>query len=158
MELSTSQKVQTLLFLHKFQYGEIHRREEREQKWFEWTASSILVAFGVVLALSRNSIPIPYPIIIKTLASVLITLPTLLISWRMFKQINLIVKNAEAVEYIEAALKVFKKDYYGVPKLYPEEWEGNLALDYSNRKIQRTYVSILMLMAVCVIATIWIVL
>lgn len=158
MELTHSDKVQSLLFLLQFHYAEIVRREEREQKWFEWTAGSIMAAFGVVLALARSSTAIANPVIIKVIASALIALPTFLMSSRMLWQRKMIVGYAKAVEYIEKALNVFQKDYYGVPYVLPKEWEGQFSTSHRKRKEPQYYIGILILMAVCVIATIWIVL
>jgi hypothetical protein len=59
VELSGSDKVAVLLNLQDMQVKEMHRREETEQKLFEWSTSLLLTALAAIVALSQRSAALP---------------------------------------------------------------------------------------------------
>jgi len=159
MELSNSDKTVVLLNLLDFQLNEIQRREQKEQQWFEWTSSLLLATFGVIVALaSRSSGSLSYAVIIKSLATVLIAVPALLIILRIRDQSKGSITNAKAVERLQELLLLFEDGPYGVQSPYPHEWKNKLAHSRLKRKTPIYYILILLLMTACVITTVWLVL
>jgi hypothetical protein len=160
MRLSSSDKTTVLLKLLELQFNEILRRETREQQWFEWSTSLSLAAFAAIIALSGklSSLPGFYSLFVKLLASILVALPTLLISSRILHQTKFNAKNAEAVEGIENLLRVFDGKYYGAHTAYPKDWKNQFTISTLKRKTPYYYITILITMATCVVIAIWLVL
>jgi hypothetical protein len=154
MRLSSSDKTTVLLKLLELQFNEILRRETREQQWFEWSTSLSLAAFAAIIA----SLPGFYSLFVKLLASILVALPTLLISSRILHQTKFNAKNAEAVEGIENLLRVFDGKYYGAHTAYPKDWKNQFTISTLKRKTPYYYITILITMATCVVIAIWLVL
>ena len=151
-------KTAVILRSLEHQFREIQRREEREQKLFEWSSGLLLAAFAAIVALSGRTSALPHALFVKTLASILIGVPTIIFSGRLLRYSKLTVDNAEAIERIEEILGVFEEGVYGEQALYPPRWRGQLARKRSERKTPHLYSVILLLMAACVIATIWLLL
>jgi hypothetical protein len=160
MELSASDKTEVLLQVLDFNIKEIHRREEEQQKLFEWSTSLLLATFGAIVALSGRATSLAYPIPIKILATALIAVPTSLFIHRIMTRVRGSVGNAKAVERIEETLHLFEDGYYGASSPYPHEWEiqGKLAKDMRKSKTPIYYALILGLMTVCVVTTVWLLL
>jgi len=158
MDFSTSDKTQILLYIFDFNVKEIYRRKEQQQRLFEWSTSLLLAAIGAVVALSGRSTPLDFPVAIKALATIMIVVPTFLFSQRIVKFRKGSVGNAKAVERIQEILRLFEDGYYGVRSPYPHEWEGTLAEGIRKGKTTLIYVAILVLMAACVVAAIWLLL
>jgi hypothetical protein len=154
-EFSDSDKVTILLYLLEHQTDQIRRREQRVRQWFEWSTGLLLAAFGAVIALSGRSNPLPHPILIKLLATILITVPTILLTSRILRQSKASVGNAEAIERVQQLLHLFEDGYYGAHSPYPQTWEGTLAKGRLKRRSPYYYAFILVLMVACVVATIW---
>jgi hypothetical protein len=95
---------------------------------------------------------------VKLLASILVALPTLLISSRILHQTKFNAKNAEAVEGIENLLRVFDGKYYGAHTAYPKDWKNQFTISTLKRKTPYYYITILITMATCVVIAIWLVL
>jgi|CXWL01.1.fsa_nt_gi hypothetical protein len=158
MSLSDSDKTTILLNLLDRQTSQIERREQKEQQWFEWQTGLLLATFGAIVALAQRSSPLPYLVIIKSLATVLVGIPTLLVIYRIVRQKSRSVKNAETIERIQQLLHLFDEGVYGSQSPYPKEWAGNLAKGRLKRTTPNYYALILLLMMACVITTIWLVL
>lgn len=157
-DLSSSDKTEVLLRALDNQIKSIERGEEREQQLFQWSTSLLLAAFGAIVALSDRSHALPFPIAVKSLATVLIVVPVFLsIAW-IFRRSRRSVRNAEAVERIEKSLRLFEEGYYGVHSPYPRAWEGKLAESRLRRKTPIYYASVMTLMAACVVTVIWLIL
>lgn len=75
MMFSDSDKTAILLNLLDRQIDEIQKREQAEQKLFEWATSLLLAAFAGVVALSQKSTPIPQAVLVKLLATAMISVP-----------------------------------------------------------------------------------
>jgi len=159
MEPSSSDKVVVLLNLLDRQADFMLWSEEKQQKWFEWATSLLLAAFGVVVALSSRSTPLPYPTLVKTLATALISVPTSLLISRIWSQAGSSARNADVLARIEQLLYLFEDGYYGGQSPYPKEWAGDhLAKVVSRRRTPIAYILILGLMTACVVAAIWLIL
>jgi len=158
MEFSSSDKASVLLNLLDRQIDEIQRKEQREQQWFEWSTSLLLATFGAVIAFSDRANPLPYPVIIKSVATILIVIPSFIATSRILVERSKATKNAQTVERIQQLLHLFEDGYYGVQSPYPPVWAGNLARGRLNRKTPVYYALILLLLMICVITTIWLIL
>jgi len=158
MDFSMSDKTTILIHLLDYQAREIQRREAREQQLFEWTVGLLLAAFGAIVALSDRDSPLLYPISVKMLASVLIGFPTVIFATRIRRYSQRSVGNAEAIDRIERVLHLFDEGYYGADTPYPKEWAGTFSNKRKERNTQNYYSAIMLLMAVCVIATVWLIL
>ena len=157
-ELSASDKTEILLKVLDDQIRSIERGEEREQQLFQWSTSLLLAAFGVVVALSDRSQALPFPIVVKSLATVLIVVPVFLSIIWIFRRSRRSVKNAEAIERIEKSLRLFEDGYYGVDSPYPRAWEGRLAESRLRRKTPVYYALVMVIMTTCVVTVIWLIL
>ncbi|TEU20504.1 MAG: hypothetical protein E3J21_02490 [Anaerolineales bacterium] len=157
-ELSVSDRTDVLLKALDNQIKSIEQGENREQQFFQWSTSLLLAAFGAVVALSDRSSALPFPILVKSLATVLVVVPVLLSIIWIFRRSRRSVRNAEAIERIEKALHLFKGEYYGTDSPYPEEWEGKLVESRLRRKTPVYYSLVMALMTICVVAVIWLVL
>lgn len=155
MEFSESDKVTVLLNLQDMQVKEMHRREESEQKLFEWSSSLLLAAFAAIVALSQRSTALPQAVFVKIIASVMVGVPVYLAVIKIKGRSLASVGNAEAVERIQSLLHLFDDAYYGTHSPYPQEWAGKLAKGRLKRTSPIHKSVIIGLMAVCVIATIW---
>jgi len=159
MEDLNSEKISVLLKLLDNQISELQHKDEQGQKWFEWTTSLLLAAFGAIVALSNRSMPIPQPIVVKSLATVLVSLPTLLFISRILSRSRGAATNAKTIVRIQKLLFVFDEKYYGTHSPYPEAWSSDyLETLVLKRRTPFTYVWVLMLMASCVITAIWVIL
>lgn len=159
MDMSNSDKVTVLLNLLNYQTNEMHRQEEIAQKWFEWSTSLLLAAFGVVIALSGRSSPLPYPILVKSLATILVIVPTVLFVIRILSRAIVAATNAQTMIRLEKLLHLFESEYYGSHSPYPETWAGDFLPDVIlKRRTPISYTLVLGLMAGCVVTTIWLVL
>ena len=159
MELSSSDKITVLLNLLDRQTDDMQRKGEKAQKWFEWAASLLLASFGVIVALSGRSSPLPYPILVKLLATILIVVPIILVIFRILAQARGAASNAKAVERIEQLLQLFDDGVYGSRSPYPQTWAGDyLAKLILKRRTPIAHILILGLMTACVVATIWLIL
>ena len=159
MDMSNSDKVAVLLNLLNYQTNEMHRQEEIAQKWFEWSTSLLLAAFGVIIALSGRSSPLPYPIFVKSIATILVIVPTVLFIIRILSRPIVAATNAQTMIRIEKLLHLFESEYYGSQSPYPKAWAGNFLPDVIlKRRTPISYTLVLGLMVVCVITTIWLVL
>jgi hypothetical protein len=156
MDLQPSEKLSVLLQLLDRQTSEIQRREGREQQLFEWTTGLLVAAFGAVIALSDRDHPLPYAPTVKLLAILLIAVPSTIFAVRILGYSKRSVNNAEAIERIEELLQVFEPGYYGAQSPYPPEWKGAFARGRRQRKTPYFYSFILLVMASCVVTTIWI--
>jgi hypothetical protein len=152
---ATSDRVTVLLQALDNQMSAIEAGENREHLLFQWATSLLLAAFGVVVALADSSRTLRFPFVIKSLASVLVTVPLFLTIVWIFRRSRRSANNAEAVERIEKALHLFEQDYYGTDSPYPQEWEGMLVQSRQRRKTPLYYALVLGLMAICVVAAIW---
>jgi hypothetical protein len=155
VELSGSDKVAVLLNLQDMQVKEMHRREETEQKLFEWSTSLLLTALAAIVALSQRSAALPQATFVKVIATVMVGVPVYLTAVKIKEQSGASVGNAEAVERIQNLLHLFDDAYYGDHSPYPQEWAGKLAKGRLNRKSPIQKSVIIVLMAVCVISAIW---
>jgi len=158
MNLSDSDKLTVLLKLRDDQIGEINRRRGLEQKWFEWSSSLLLAAFGAVIALSNRSNPLPHSVVVKFLATVLILVPTLLSSYRIIREKRKSVGNAESIEHIQELLQIYEENVYGAASPYPKEWISRYARGMKKRQTLIFYSSILIVMGSCVAIAIWLIL
>jgi len=157
-QFSQSDKVTILLNLLDLQTSEIQRREEIEQKFFEWSTSLLLATFAGVIALSQNDTPLPYSILVKILATVMIGIPVYFSILGIITRSSASKTNAEAVERIQELLHLFDDNYYGSHSPYPHEWVGRLAQSRLKRKSPIHKSVIIVTMACCVVATLWVVL
>ncbi|NJO73671.1 MAG: hypothetical protein HC833_07875 [Leptolyngbyaceae cyanobacterium RM1_406_9] len=155
MELSESDKVAVLLNLQDMQVKEMHRREETEQKLFEWSTSLLLAAFAAIVALSQRTVVLPQATFVKVIATVMVGVPVYLVIVKIKERSGASVGNAEAVERIQSLLHLFDDSYYGTHSPYPQEWAGQLAKGRLKRKSPIQKFVIIGLMAFCVISTIW---
>jgi hypothetical protein len=158
MDVSGSDKLTVLLHALSHQMSEIQRREGREQQLFEWSTGLLVASFGAVIALSDRASPLPYAFLVKLLATLLIAVPTGIFAVRILGYSKRSADNAEAIERIEDLLKLFDDGYYGSRSPYPPAWQGKLASGRRRRKTPFYYTFILILMATCVITTIWLIL
>ena len=159
MDMSNSDKVAVLLNLLNYQTNEMHRQEEIAQKWFEWSASLLLAAFGVIIALSGRSSALPYPIFVKSLATILVIVPTVLFVIRILSRAIVAATNAQTMIRIEKLLHLFETKYYGSHSPYPNAWAGDFLPNVIlKRRTPLSYAFVLGLMAACVVTTIWLVL
>lgn len=74
MDISDSDKVTVLLQLLDTQLSAARYKEQREQNLFEWGTNLLLISFGSVVALSQRQSPLPNAVLIKFLASILISI------------------------------------------------------------------------------------
>lgn len=158
MGLSDSDKITVLLNLLNCQIDEIRRREQTEQKLFEWATSLLLASFGVIVALSQKAALIQHAIIVKFIATILVSVPIGLITFRILGRSKASMGNAEAVERIQDLLHLFEDGYYGSHSPYPKVWSGTLAAGRLKRKSPIYNSVILALMAGCLVTTIWLIL
>lgn len=158
MEISNSDKTVILLNALNFNVDEINRKEQEQQKLFEWSTGLLLAAFAAVVALAGNTTPLAYPIPVKILATTLIAVPSCLFIFRIAARTKDIVGNAKAVESIEEALHLFEDGYYGTHSPFPQEWQGKLADTIRKDKMPSYYALISGLMTACVVTAIWLVL
>lgn len=158
MDLSSTDKVTILLHALTHQLGEIQRREGREQQLFEWSTGFLVAAFGALVALSDRANPLPYVLPIKILATLLIAVPSTILAIRILGYSRRSVENAATVERIEVLLRMFEAGYYGPASPYPPGWEGTFASGRKQRRTAFYYSGILLLMAFCVVMTIWLLL
>lgn len=158
MEFSTSDKAEILLNALNFNVEEIHRREEGQLKLFEWSTALLLAAFGAVVALAGRSGPLNYPVLVKALATALITVPIFLFTQRIITRVGSSLGNAEAIQRIEETLRLFEDGYYGAHSPYPPQWRGNLGDSIRRGKMRYYYAAILVLMTACVVTAIWVLL
>jgi hypothetical protein len=156
--LSDESKVEVLLNLLDRQVDEIQRREEAEQKLFEWSTSLLLASFGGVVALSQKATVLPQALYVKLIATVMVGIPVLLAITRIVTRSKASMPNAEALERIQSLLHLFEDGYYGSHSPYPQSWAGGLASSRLKRKSPIQKSMILALLSVCVIATIWLIL
>lgn len=158
MNMSDTDKITVLLNRLDFHINEIQRREEKETRLFEWSTTLLLAVFAVVIALSDRAEPLSHPVLVRIIATFLIAFPTLVFSYRIWSERPSMQRQAEVVELIQSGLYLFDKGYYIADMaLYPERWKGNLAVSRLKRKTPIYYVAIILLMAICVITTMWIV-
>ena len=155
MEFSNSDKVTVLLNQLSHQLEIIEQKRQREQKWFDWLSGMLLASFGVVVAISDRTNPLPYPIAIKALASIMILVPTFISVYRISREKNKAIKNAETAERIQQLLHLYDDDFYGKETPYPKTWKGKFAAGRKERTTPTYYSFILLLMAACVVASIW---
>lgn len=159
MEFSNSDIVTVLLRLLDSQTELMKWNEERQQRWFEWAASLLLAAFGAVVVLGSNPKPLPYAELVKSLATVLIFVPTILIISRIWSESYDTAGNGAVLVHIEELLHLFEADAYGPTSPYPPTWAGDhLKQSILKRRTPMAYALILGLMAVSVVLTIWLVL
>lgn len=154
-----NEKISVLLNLLDYQTGELQHKDEQGQKWFEWTTSLLLAAFGAIVALSNRSTPIPQPIVVKSLATVLVSLPTFLFISRILSRPRGAATNAKTIVRIQKLLFVFDEKCYGEHSPYPKEWSN----DYLEKLVHKhrtstTQILVLLLLVSCVITAIWIIL
>jgi len=159
VNLTDADKIAVLLNRLDFHTNEIQRREERETKLFEWSTTVLLAVFAVIVALSDRSAPLAYPILIKSIATLLIAFPTGVFAYRILSEKSSMKRQAEIVEKIEHELHLFDEgQYVADASLYPHRWKGNLAANMLKRKTPTYYVLILIIMTLCVIASLWLIL
>lgn len=158
MRLSTSDKVGVLLKAFDFNIGEINRKEDEQQKNFEWTTSLLLAAFAAVVALSGVNIPPAYSFFIRLLATTLIAIPSSVFIIRIPVRRKDNIENAKAVESIEEALHLFQDKYYGPQSPFPKTWKGTFPDVVRKDKLPVYFSFIISVMAVCVIIAIWLLL
>lgn len=158
MKASDIDQTSVLLRLLEYQFGQIEVKEQREQKWFEWTTSLLLATFGAVVALSQRSSPLPFSIIIKSIASILIAAPSIIAAQRMLREKSKSILNAETITRIGQLLHLYEGEVYGHRSPLPESWESSFAVARRNRKTPNQFAFIVLIMAICVIATIWLIL
>jgi hypothetical protein len=139
MELSTNNKTEILLNVLDFNIKEINRKEEEQQKLFEWSTGLLLAAFAAVVALSGRTTPF-------------------LFIHRIMTRTKDAAGNADAVETIEETLHLFEDGYYGARSPYPKEWQGRLGEDIRKDKLPTYYALIIGLMVACVVTAIWLLL
>ena len=159
MELSDNDKLTLLLNRLDFHTTEIQRREEKETKLFEWSTTLLLTVFAVIIALSDRSSPLQYQVLIKVIASLLIITPTIIFISRILGERKSMHWQAQVIERIESKFHLFEESYYveGVA-LYPTKWKGNLAESMLKRKTPIYYALVLILLAVGVTTTLWLIL
>ena len=159
MELDTGDKIGVLLDRLNFHTTEMHRREEKEMRLFEWGTTLLLASFGAVLALSDRSSPLPYPVVIKALATLLVLVPTAIFCIRILSERKSMIQQANLVVKLEDALHLFKEGFYiSMQSLYPDYWRVKLPDAARNRRTPLYFVIILLFLLACVTATIWILL
>ena len=159
MNLADADKITVLLNRLDFHTNEIQRRQDNEMKLFEWSTALLLAVFAVILALSDRAAPLSYPLLAKSIATLLIAFPTAVFSYRILSEKPGMKRQAEIIEKIEQELRLFDEDQYiSKAALYPEQWQGNLAASMLKRKTPLYYVLIMAFMTLCVIATVWLVL
>lgn len=158
MKLSTSDKVEILLKAFDFNIEEINRKQAEQQKNFEWATSLLLAAFAAVIALSEVNIPPAYSAFIKILATTLIAVPSCVFIIRIPARRKDTVENAQAIENIEDALHLFEDEYYGAQSPFPKTWKGAFPNIIRKDKLPIYLSFIIGVMAVCVIAAIWLLL
>jgi hypothetical protein len=154
MELSNSSKVTVLLHLLEQQTKSIDDRVKIERSWFEWTTGLLLASFGAVVALSGRTQPLPYPEIIKTIATILVVVPAIISISRILRTTQGMMNNATAVERIQDLLFIFEDDIYGKQSPFPVTWRGKLASGFLKRRTPKYYSLILLIMTTCVVATV----
>ncbi|NPV75541.1 MAG: hypothetical protein HPY59_04115 [Anaerolineae bacterium] len=159
MELSDSEKIAFLLNRLDFHTHEIHRREEKEAKLFEWSTTFLMTVFAVIIALSGRSNPLPYRILIKVIASLLIIVPNVIFILRIATERRSVYRQAQVIELIESRFHLFEEGYYVEnAALYPEKWKGNLARNMYKRKTPVYYMFVLAFLLAAVTATLWLIL
>ena len=155
MDFVDSDKISVLLNIHSNEWDEIRRRQDSQQQIFEWSTGFLVAIFGVVIALSNQTDPIPHPILIKIIATILISIPTILLSDRLSRHSGSAMQSAQAVERIEKLLKLYEDGFYGSHSPYPQEWAGKLAQSILKSTTPVYQIRILCLMAICVAVSFW---
>jgi hypothetical protein len=158
IDFTTSDKVTILLSIFEASNQTIQRREDREQKMFEWSTSLLLAAFAAMVALAGRAAPLPFPYAVKGIATVLITIPTGLFIYRINSSARGFLGSAHAIDRIGEALRLVEKGYYTEDSIYPERWSGHLSKRVLRRKTPKYYTAILVLMLLCVVASVWLLL
>jgi hypothetical protein len=154
----TDTKVNILLNALDFQIKEIQRRQDREQVIFQWSTSMLLAIFAAIIALAGHISSTTYPVILKTLASVMVSFPILFSIFWIFRLSEQATNNAGVVEVIEDILYLFEEGYYGPKSPYPKAWEGNLKHNLEKRRTPIYYCLVLITMTICVVISIWLML
>lgn len=158
MEFSTSDKTGILLKAFEFNVDEINRKQGEQQKLFEWSTGLLLAAFAAVVALSSISIPSPYSIPVKILATTLIAVPSSIFIYRIPTRRKDIVTNAIAIESIEESLRLYEDGYYGINSPFPKEWKGSFPEIIRRDKTPVYFAFIISIMTLCVVTAIWLLL
>jgi hypothetical protein len=156
--LSTSDKTAFLLSALDFHIHEIQRREEKEQRIFDWCTNLLLITFGAIVALAGQAQSLAFPVFTKIVATIFIGFPTAIFVYRIMIQRTRTRRNAEIVQRIEEIFHVYEDEYYSREALYPKKWSGNLSKVVSRRKTPIYYSIIIVFLAICVIVTIWLLL
>ena len=86
-------------------------------------------------------------------------MPTLIFGLRILNERKGMRAQATIVEQIEETLRFFDKSYYHKDApLYPERWRNNLSSSMLTGKTPVVYVLIMLVMMLCVVATLWLIL
>jgi len=157
-ELSNSDKTSVLLYALDFNLKEINHKEDEQQKLFEWSTGLLLASFAAIVALAGKTGPLAYPIHIKSLATGLIVIPTVLLVYRIITRTKDAIGNAMTAETVENLLHLFDEGYYGTHAPFPKEWRNSLAKYVRKDKLPAYYAMIIMLMTACVVTAIWLLL
>ena len=83
MDFSSSDKTEILLKAFDFNFAEINRKQNQQQKLFEWSTNLLLAAFAAIVALSGVEIPAVYSIPLKVLATAMIAIPSIAFVYRI---------------------------------------------------------------------------
>jgi hypothetical protein len=159
MEISDTDKVAVLLDRLEFHTSEIHRREEKESRLFEWSTTLLLAIFAVIISLSDRADPLPYQTTVKAIASFIILIPNVVFILRIRGERRSMYKQAKVIELIETELHLFDENYYVANQaLYPLTWKNNLADSMLKRKTPVYYIFILLFLLSVVVITLWLVL
>jgi hypothetical protein len=158
-DIPDDSRVDVLLSLLDSQFSEIRRGEEREQLVFQWTTNLLLVSFGALVALSDRAVALPYPFLVKLLASIMIAIPAMFsVAWMIWRVKRSSI-HAGAIDRIRKLLHLFEDGYYGGTRsVYPYDWEDAFAKYIVRRWETKYYVAVVVLMAVCVVVTLWLLL
>ena len=156
MVLPDGTKLTILLNILNYHLTEIHRREEKETKLFEWSTALLIAVFAVVIALAPSSNLIGRPYLVKVIASLLAVLPTVIFAYCVLSERKSMSRQAQVVEKIQEKLNVFDEGVYvDNDALYPARWRNVFAANMLKRKTPLYYAATMLFMLFFVISSIW---
>ncbi|MDJ0752235.1 MAG: hypothetical protein QNJ45_01870 [Ardenticatenaceae bacterium] len=158
MEFEQGEKIEILLSRLDFHVAEIQRRQENETRLFEWTTALLLAVFAVLISVSDISAIFANPVLVKWIATVMIGIPTAVFAVRILSENQSMARQGKIVEAIQEELRFFDKGVYIQDQsLYPNRWRHGFAQSMLTRRTPTYYVIVIVVMALCVIATLWLI-
>jgi hypothetical protein len=149
------QELQLKIF--DFCVNEMHRAEEQEARWFEWSAGFLLAVFGGLLLLGTTTRPAQAnPVVVKITLTVLVCLPTYIACRMIVTRVGMWRNSGEVLQRVEAQLGLFSpRGGEADSSILPPAWINTSFRDVKRRS-HRSRVIILVAMAGSVVATGWV--